>query len=144
MAEYYYRFHALSSQLVIRTASWFEPSTLNESALETAGKCGQHSCHYSKGIWIIYSNFESIKIIFDPVVRTARPERLSSGGDWKINGVGRNVSHSFGYGLLDATGMVRLAKSWKSVPPQRRCELAALRPQRSVPPRSSVTLQVMY
>ncbi|XP_049872049.1 furin-like protease 1 isoform X2 [Pectinophora gossypiella] len=76
------------------------------------------------------------------VVRTARPERLSIGGEWRVNGVGRNVSHSFGYGLLDAAGMVRLARSWKTVPPQRRCELAAPRSQRMVPPRSTVTLQL--
>ncbi|KAJ2949506.1 hypothetical protein O0L34_g15428 [Tuta absoluta] len=76
------------------------------------------------------------------VVRTARPERLSMGGEWHVNGVGRNVSHSFGYGLLDAAGMVRLAKTWRSVPPQRRCELAAPRSQRAVPPRSTVTLQL--
>ncbi|XP_034833264.1 furin-like protease 1 isoform X2 [Maniola hyperantus] len=76
------------------------------------------------------------------VVRTARPERLSLGGEWRINGVGRNVSHSFGYGLLDAAGMVRLARTWRTVPAQRRCELAAPRPQRAVPPRSSITLQL--
>jgi len=29
------------------------------------------------------------------------------------------VSHSFGYGLMDATGMVKLAKRWKTVGPQR-------------------------
>ncbi|KAL4717279.1 hypothetical protein ACJJTC_017166 [Scirpophaga incertulas] len=76
------------------------------------------------------------------VVRTAKPERLSLGGEWRVNGVGRNVSHSFGYGLLDATGMVRLARSWKTVPPQRRCELAAPRSQRSIPARASITLQL--
>ncbi|XP_059060632.1 furin-like protease 1 isoform X2 [Achroia grisella] len=76
------------------------------------------------------------------VVRTARPERLSLGGEWRVNGVGRNVSHSFGYGLLDAAGMVRLARTWRTVPPQRRCELAAPRVQRTVPPRSTVTLQL--
>ncbi|CAH4022485.1 unnamed protein product [Pieris brassicae] len=76
------------------------------------------------------------------VVRTARPERLSTGGEWRVNGVGRNVSHSFGYGLLDAAGMVRLARSWKTVPPQRRCELAASTPQRAVPPKSSISLRL--
>ncbi|CAH0758094.1 unnamed protein product [Diatraea saccharalis] len=76
------------------------------------------------------------------VVRTAKPERLSLGGEWRVNGVGRNVSHSFGYGLLDAAGMVRLARSWRTVPPQRRCELAAPRSQRLIPTRSSVTLQL--
>lgn len=40
------------------------------------------------------------------VVRTARPLFLRA-GDWQINGVGRNVSHSFGYGLMDAHAMVR-------------------------------------
>ncbi|XP_012548749.1 furin-like convetase isoform X2 [Bombyx mori] len=76
------------------------------------------------------------------VVRTARPERLSLSGEWRINGVGRNVSHSFGYGLLDASGMVRLAKTWRTVPPQRRCELAAPRPHRMIPPRSAIALQL--
>ncbi|XP_039758602.1 furin-like protease 1 [Pararge aegeria] len=76
------------------------------------------------------------------VVRTSRPERLSLDGEWRVNGVGRNVSHSFGYGLLDAAGMVRLARTWRTVPPQKRCELAAPRPQRPVPPRSSITLQL--
>ncbi|XP_073960498.1 proprotein convertase subtilisin/kexin type 4-like isoform X1 [Choristoneura fumiferana] len=76
------------------------------------------------------------------VVRTARPERLSTGGEWRVNGVGRNVSHSFGYGLLNAADMVRLARTWRTVPPQRTCELVAPRPQRAVPPRSSVTLQL--
>ncbi|XP_026741464.1 furin-like protease 1, partial [Trichoplusia ni] len=77
------------------------------------------------------------------VVRTARPERLSIGGEWKVNGVGRNVSHSFGYGLLDAAGMVRLAKTWRSVPPQRRCELAAQVSQKQIPPRSSLSLDLV-
>ncbi|CAK1542161.1 unnamed protein product [Leptosia nina] len=76
------------------------------------------------------------------VVRTARPERLSTGGEWRVNGVGRNVSHSFGYGLLDAAGMVRMARSWRTVPPQRRCELAASIPQRSVPPKSSISIRL--
>ncbi|CAH2049243.1 unnamed protein product, partial [Iphiclides podalirius] len=76
------------------------------------------------------------------VVRTARPERLSLEGGWRVNGVGRNVSHSFGYGLLDAAGMVRLARAWRTVPPQRRCELAAPRQKRAVPPRSSVSMEL--
>lgn len=86
--------------------------------------------------------FNIKKCVFYTVVRTARPERLSLGGEWRVNGVGRNVSHSFGYGLLDAAGMVRLAKTWRTVPPQRRCELAAPRSQRAIPARSSIALQV--
>lgn len=29
----------------------------------------------------------------------------------------------FGYGLMDAFGMVELAKNWTTVPPQRKCEV---------------------
>uniref|UniRef100_A0A8C3B375 Furin (paired basic amino acid cleaving enzyme) b n=1 Tax=Cyclopterus lumpus TaxID=8103 RepID=A0A8C3B375_CYCLU len=54
------------------------------------------------------------------VVRTSRPGRLSA-GDWKTNGVGRRVSHSYGYGLLDAGAMVSLAQNWTTVAPQHQC-----------------------
>lgn len=35
------------------------------------------------------------------------------------------VSHSFGYGLMDAGAMVKLAKRWKTVPAQHKCEIKA-------------------
>lgn len=35
------------------------------------------------------------------------------------------VSHSFGYGLMDAAAMVKAARSWNSVPPQQLCEIRA-------------------
>lgn len=54
------------------------------------------------------------------VIRTAKPIHLRA-GDWVTNGVGKNVSHSFGYGLMDAGAMVRLARNWTNVLPQRRC-----------------------
>ncbi|CAI4227597.1 unnamed protein product [Auanema sp. JU1783] len=54
------------------------------------------------------------------VIRTAKPIHLRA-GDWVTNGVGRNVSHSFGYGLMDAGAMVRLAKNWTTVGTQRVC-----------------------
>lgn len=58
------------------------------------------------------------------VVRTARSENLVA-PDWQTNGVGRNVSHSFGYGLMDAYAMVQLAGKWRTVPDQMRCEIQA-------------------
>lgn len=82
------------------------------------------------------------------VVRTARPANLKA-DDWQVNGVGRNgrkiifkilietikenfffifistVSHSFGYGLMDAAAMVRLARGWATVAPQQFCEVRA-------------------
>jgi len=56
------------------------------------------------------------------VVLTARPANLHA-KDWKKNGAGRNVSHSFGYGLMDAAAMVRVAKDWVTVPTQKVCEV---------------------
>lgn len=35
------------------------------------------------------------------------------------------VSHSFGYGLMDAGAMVKMAKRWKTVPEQNKCEVRA-------------------
>ena len=55
------------------------------------------------------------------VVLTAKKRNLID-KDWVINGVGRHVSHWFGYGLLDASEMVRIAKDWKTIPLQKRCE----------------------
>ena len=40
--------------------------------------------------------------------------------DWAVNAIGRNYSHAFGYGIMDASCMVRLAKEWKNVPQQIR------------------------
>uniref|UniRef100_A0A452TV09 Furin n=1 Tax=Ursus maritimus TaxID=29073 RepID=A0A452TV09_URSMA len=54
------------------------------------------------------------------VVQTSKPAHLNA-NDWATNGVGRKVSHSYGYGLLDAGAMVTLAQNWTTVPPQRKC-----------------------
>ena len=54
------------------------------------------------------------------IIETSRPENLST-ADWQENGVNRLVSHSFGYGMMDASAMVDLAKKWTNVPAQRKC-----------------------
>lgn len=84
------------------------------------------------------------------VVQTSKPAHLNA-NDWATNGVGRKggdptqwagwgasmrghavppssprlphptVSHSYGYGLLDAGAMVALAQNWTTVAPQRKC-----------------------
>ncbi|VDL77010.1 unnamed protein product [Nippostrongylus brasiliensis] len=54
------------------------------------------------------------------VIRAAKPINLRA-GDWVTNGVGRNVSHSFGYGLMDAGAMVQLARNWTTAPEQHKC-----------------------
>ncbi|CAK9811856.1 Furin-like protease 1, isoform 1-CRR [Anthophora quadrimaculata] len=75
------------------------------------------------------------------VVRTAKPANLKA-PDWVTNGVGRNVSHSFGYGLMDATAMVRLARRWRTVPEQHKCEVSAPHTGRPIPPKSQLSLEL--
>ncbi|XP_055541572.1 furin-like protease 1, isoforms 1/1-X/2 isoform X2 [Wyeomyia smithii] len=75
------------------------------------------------------------------VVRTAKPGNLKD-PTWSKNGVGRRVSHSFGYGLMDAAAMVKLARTWKTVPDQQVCEINAPHLDKQIPPRTKVTLQL--
>ncbi|XP_065165664.1 furin-like protease 1, isoforms 1/1-X/2 isoform X2 [Atheta coriaria] len=75
------------------------------------------------------------------VVRTARPQRLIA-HDWQTNGVGRNVSHSFGYGLMDAHAMVKLARKWITVPEQHSYEVNAPQTDKKIPARSVVVLSL--
>lgn len=65
------------------------------------------------------------------VVRTSNPAHLTT-NDWKINGVGRRVSHSYGYGLLDAGAIVTLAKNWTNVGPQHKCVLSLVSEPRNI------------
>ncbi|XP_013405184.1 furin [Lingula anatina] len=47
------------------------------------------------------------------LARSSNPEAVCS-GDWQTNGAGFHVSHMFGFGLLDATKMISIAKIWDS------------------------------
>lgn len=42
-------------------------------------------------------------------------------GLWKTNAAGFDVSSQFGFGLLYAPALIKAAKKWKTVPPQRNC-----------------------
>uniref|UniRef100_A0A914ZFZ0 P/Homo B domain-containing protein n=1 Tax=Panagrolaimus superbus TaxID=310955 RepID=A0A914ZFZ0_9BILA len=75
------------------------------------------------------------------VVRTSRPLNLRA-GDWKVNGIGRNVSHSFGYGLLDAGGMVKLARKWNTVPQANKCVVTYPKAYKIIPHGSRLHLQL--
>ncbi|KAI6226031.1 Convertase P-domain protein [Aphelenchoides besseyi] len=55
------------------------------------------------------------------VLRTSNPTPLLNNAGWSTNGVGRRVSSKFGYGLMDAGALVRLAREWKTVPEQHMC-----------------------
>ncbi|XP_073989172.1 uncharacterized protein isoform X2 [Rhodnius prolixus] len=75
------------------------------------------------------------------VVATAKPANLRA-PDWTTNGVGRNVSHSFGYGLMDAAAMVQLARNWPTVPQQHKCEVSAPHIDKVIPAKSHVSLSL--
>eukprot|EP00092_Neocalanus_flemingeri_P033440 GFUD01036357.1.p1 GENE.GFUD01036357.1~~GFUD01036357.1.p1 ORF type:complete len:862 (-),score=191.63 GFUD01036357.1:334-2919(-) len=57
--------------------------------------------------------------------------------DWRVNSVGRNYSHSFGYGIMDTSGMVRMAQTWKNVGPQVTSAVKAAIGPVSIPAMSS-------
>lgn len=66
------------------------------------------------------------------VVLTSRPANLES-DDWVMNGMHRKVSHHFGYGLLDVSAMVDLARNWTTVTEQRKCEIASKMDPKQIP-----------
>ena len=59
-------------------------------------------------------------------VACSNPRPLLNDSSWYQNGAGRLVSSNFGFGLLDASCMVRLAPTWKPSPPLRICTDAIL------------------
>nr|XP_006812534.1 PREDICTED: furin-1-like [Saccoglossus kowalevskii] len=59
------------------------------------------------------------------VVITSRSENLNA-NDWVTNGGGYHISHSFGFGLMDATAIVEYAENWNTVPEQHICSQKSL------------------
>ncbi|CAG0879135.1 unnamed protein product [Cyprideis torosa] len=57
-----------------------------------------------------------------------------------------SLSHMFGYGLMDAAAMVKLARQWTTVPPQHICQTEKDRTEGTIPNihngRLEVTMQV--
>ncbi|XP_077377227.1 proprotein convertase subtilisin/kexin type 5b isoform X4 [Festucalex cinctus] len=76
------------------------------------------------------------------IVKTSRAGHLSA-PDWKTNAAGYNVSHLYGFGLMDAEAMVKEAERWKQlpsqhVPPQHICVESADRQIRTIRPEHVV------
>ena len=61
---------------------------------------------------------------------------------WTTNGVGRKVSHKFGYGLMDAESIVRYAEKWTMVPAQKICETPSQNKEREIPSKLRNQLEV--
>ncbi|XP_021029866.2 proprotein convertase subtilisin/kexin type 4 isoform X5 [Mus caroli] len=75
------------------------------------------------------------------VVRASRPAQLQA-EDWRINGVGRQVSHHYGYGLLDAGLLVDLARVWLPTKPQKKCAIRVVHTPTPILPRMLVRKNV--
>ncbi|XP_035752459.1 proprotein convertase subtilisin/kexin type 4 [Egretta garzetta] len=75
------------------------------------------------------------------VIRASKPAHLQA-EDWAVNGVGRKVSHHYGYGLLDAGLLVEMAKAWTGTRPQRRCSVKALHAPRNIGSKLTVSTSV--
>ncbi|RXN20211.1 pro convertase subtilisin kexin type 5 isoform X1 [Labeo rohita] len=71
------------------------------------------------------------------IVKTSRAGHLSA-PDWKTNAAGYNVSHLYGFGLMDAEAMVKEAERWKQVPPQHICVENADKQIRTIRPEHVV------
>ena len=65
------------------------------------------------------------------IVRTSNPRGLKA-DDWITNGAGYNVSHVFGFGLMDALQLTHVSRNWRTVPEQRLCSNPVDRRQRLV------------
>uniref|UniRef100_A0A8C6TYU3 Proprotein convertase subtilisin/kexin type 5b n=1 Tax=Neogobius melanostomus TaxID=47308 RepID=A0A8C6TYU3_9GOBI len=71
------------------------------------------------------------------IVKTSRPGHLSA-PDWMTNAAGYNVSHLYGFGLMDAEAMVKEAERWKQVPVQHVCVESADRQMKNIRPEHVV------
>uniref|UniRef100_H3D124 Proprotein convertase subtilisin/kexin type 5b n=1 Tax=Tetraodon nigroviridis TaxID=99883 RepID=H3D124_TETNG len=71
------------------------------------------------------------------IVKTSKAGHLSA-PDWKTNAAGYNVSHLYGFGLMDAEAMVKEAERWKQVPAQHVCVESADRQMRTIRPEHVV------
>ena len=75
------------------------------------------------------------------IVKTSQPRNLKA-TDWRTNGLGRKVSHSYGYGLMDTSALVQRAKNWTLVPIQKKCVVSSPYYYKVIPAMSYVTIEM--
>uniref|UniRef100_A0A6A7G3X6 Neuroendocrine convertase 2 n=1 Tax=Hirondellea gigas TaxID=1518452 RepID=A0A6A7G3X6_9CRUS len=59
---------------------------------------------------------------------------------WRMNGVGLEYNHLFGFGVLDAGAMVALAQDWETVPPRYHCQGGVVTEQKYLSSNQSAVL----
>ncbi|KER26850.1 hypothetical protein T265_05982 [Opisthorchis viverrini] len=62
--------------------------------------------------------------------------------NWTINGAGLEFNHLFGFGVLDAGAMVRLAKQWKTVPERFHCMAGSFQGRKSLNVLEPIQLEI--
>uniref|UniRef100_A0AAY4DIR2 P/Homo B domain-containing protein n=1 Tax=Denticeps clupeoides TaxID=299321 RepID=A0AAY4DIR2_9TELE len=77
------------------------------------------------------------------IVKTSRPGHLSA-PDWQTNGAGHDVSHLYGFGLMDAEAMVKEAEKWTQVPAHRVCMESVTPSKRSTHTSDGCSNQVVF
>jgi len=60
------------------------------------------------------------------MVWTSQPGPLKDNEGWSLNGAGYEFNTRFGFGLMDAHGIVLNALNWTTVPTQRICRIKSL------------------
>ncbi|NXY10767.1 PCSK4 convertase, partial [Pteruthius melanotis] len=75
------------------------------------------------------------------IIRASKPAHLQA-EDWAENGVGRRVSHYYGYGLLDAGLLVQAATTWAGTRPQEKCSVQAVQVPRDIGSRLTISTDV--
>uniref|UniRef100_A0A8C2DBY0 Neuroendocrine convertase 2 n=1 Tax=Cyprinus carpio TaxID=7962 RepID=A0A8C2DBY0_CYPCA len=61
---------------------------------------------------------------------------------WRRNGVGLEFNHLFGYGVLDAGGMVKLAREWKTVPERFHCVAGSVQETHKIQSGNKLVLRI--
>ncbi|XP_025418216.1 neuroendocrine convertase 2 [Sipha flava] len=61
---------------------------------------------------------------------------------WTMNGVGLEFNHLFGFGVLDAGGMVSLARQWHTVPARYHCQGGSHTKMRKFTSKSGIILKL--
>ncbi|NWR36449.1 PCSK4 convertase, partial [Tachuris rubrigastra] len=75
------------------------------------------------------------------IIRASKPAHLKA-EDWAKNGVGRRVSHYYGYGLLDAGLLVQEAVAWAGTRPQQKCSVKVLQAPRDIGSKLTISTDV--
>ncbi|XP_066264557.1 furin-like protease kpc-1 isoform X3 [Branchiostoma lanceolatum] len=75
------------------------------------------------------------------VVRGAKVPNPEEPG-WNLNGADLPVHHKYGFGMMDAGAMVKLAQEWTPVGHQHRCVVTYNGPERDIPTGGEVLLEL--